>query len=492
MLPAAGRHGPDGQCKHPRNKRLGNSKQDFDYTILVHLTRIMMKRTTADRSDNSGAYEASVKRARTEGTPVAEAQATASALPPSMSEKRNLLAVLGSRKEIAAGEFGGPLGEIRCHWQLPLDVTIKIASLLKLPSEWKGLTLSGRQGYLSVDAAHPGRRFPGLAVELANLCPGTHKASAHAVRQYLDKLAPDGMYSRALLTGLSFEVRLAAHLAVLCWSRKKVFQAEHSSVETLIIENLETLKKTRGTNNFEDDVHAALPLLRSGTRKKEYSAKRWIFFGVEELQLLSARKILSNSAVSLLEAHKACLRYLKLPLNEMYGDKGFFWNNALSHLNITDLATLAAIGDNQAQLLITDRLTSMPLEKRHESACEINFAVQNALAQGHLSLAAPHRTWSRINDLLWSSMHSTDEPSFDDHLMRVSVKTITSTYRYTERLWNTRPRRGTEEFCDLINRDTDLSQMIGRWITTLPHPEAKRVLEELPAALRRRHSGVMN
>lgn len=438
-----------------------------------------MKRTTFERPDTRQAYGAAAKRARVNEATVTDTPAPAPAIPPTMSEKQNLLTLLGCRKEIAAGEFSVKLNNIGFHWQLPLDVTIKIARELKSTAEWKGMILTSRQGYFSVDTAHPGRRVLGLKNELPNLCPTSSKVGADGVRQFLDRLTPESIYSQALLTGLSMEVKLATNLAVFCWSDCKVFTKDRPNLREAIIKNLVDLKKSLGAKNFEDGMHAALPLLRSGTRKKT-AEKYKTHFKLEHLKLLSERKILSSPAAFLLEIQKAHQTWALQPISWDYGEQLTFKANAFCKLDTADMVTLATLGDENARNELVDRLRVLPPEKRREFFFEFHQTVCDAFEQGNLSVPAPDYTWGRINNLLYSCFDLIQGSGVDELLIHTAVKTIAVTYRHTEKLWTDTPKANSKKFCDVICKQTAFIQNLREWMKKLPHAGAARILADLP------------
>ncbi len=438
-----------------------------------------MKRTAFERSDTHQVYGAAAKRARVNEATVTDTPAPAPAIPPTMSEKQNLLTLLGCRKEIAAGEFSVKLNNIGFHWQLPLDVTIRIARELKSSAEWKGMLLTSRQGYLSVDTAHPERRVLGLKAELPNLSPGSGKVRADAARQFLDKLAPESIYSQAFLTGLSMEVKLATNLAVLCWSDCKVFIKELPNLREAIIKNLEDLKKSLGAKNFEDGMHAVLPLLRSGTRKKT-AEKYKTHFKLIHLKLLSERKILSSPAAFLLEIQKALQTWEPLGSPWAYDEQLTFKANAFCKLDTADMVTLVALGDENARNELVDRLRAVLPEKRREFFFEFHHAICDAFEQGNLSVPAPISTWDRINYLLDSCVCLIQGSGVDELLIHDAVKIIAVTYRHTEKLWSNSPRADSKKFCDVICKQTSFIQNLREWMKKLPHSGAARILADLP------------
>ncbi len=439
-----------------------------------------MKRTAFEQPDIHQTYGAAAKRARVNEATVTDTPAPAPAIPPTMSEKQNLLTLLGCRKEIAAGEFNVKLNNIGFHWQLPLDVTIRIARELKSSAEWKGMILTSRQGYLSVDTAHPERRVLGLKAELPNLSPGSGKVRADAVRQFLDKLAPESIYSQAFLTGLSMEVKLATNLAVLCWSDCKVFTKELPNLREAIIKNLEDLKKSLGGKNFEDGMHAVLPLLRSGTQKKT-AAKYKTHFKLEHLKLLSERKILSSPAAFLLEIQKALQTWVPLGSPWAYDEQLTFKANAVRMLDIADMVLLAAHGDGDARNLLVDRMKALPSEERRGFLFEIHQTICNAFEQGNLSEPAPDDAWIQINELLGSCASLMQGSGPDKLLIHDAVKMIAVTYRHTEKLWAGTQRAKREKFGDVILRYNPFFQHLREWMKTLPHADATRMLADLPS-----------
>ncbi|MBU6292054.1 MAG: hypothetical protein KGN40_08820 [Burkholderiales bacterium] len=439
-----------------------------------------MKRTALERSDTHQVYDPAAKRTRFNEAAVTGTPAPATAIPPTMSEKQNLLALLGCRKEIAAGEFSVKLNNIGFHWELPIDVTIRIARELKSSAEWKGMILTSRQGYLSVDTAHPGRRFLGLKAELPNLSPGSGKVRADAARQFLDKLAPESIYSQAFLTGLSMEVKLATNLAVLCWSDCKVFTKELPNLREAIIKNLEDLKKSRGEKNFEDDMHAVLPLLRSGAQKKR-TVKYQTHFKLIHLKLLSERKILSNPAAFLLEIQKAHLTWAIDPISRtFYDEQRTFKANAFCKLDTADMVTLATLGDEDAECEFVKRLRALLPEKRREFFVEFHQAVCDAFEQGNLSVPSPDFTWDRINNLLDSCFDLIQGSGVDELLIHTAVKTIAVTYRHTEKLWTNTPKANSKKFCDVIGVQTAFIRLLRGWMKKLPHAGAAQILADLP------------
>jgi len=439
-----------------------------------------MKRTTFERPETSETHSATASRARANHANVTNSPAPAQTLPPVMSEKQNLLARLGSRKEIAAGEFSVRLGNIGSDWQLPLDVTVKIASELRSSAEWKGMTLASRQGYLSVDTAHPGRRFLGLKAELPNLCPGNSKVAAVDIHKFLDKLAPDSIYSRAFLTVLSTELTLVTNLALFCWCEHKVYAKDRPSLMASIINNLEAFKNSRDAKNFEDNVRAALPLLRSGTRKIT-TTKCETHFELRQLKSLYEKGILSHPEAFLIEIQKALFKYHGSSRTSKTGDELIFKKNAIRNLEMADLATLAALDDGMALSELIDRLKAMPIEKRLESVCKILHSIQIALEQGHFSILLLGETLLSITGLVQKCIDLMEGSSFDDKLMQASINTISSTCQYTEKLWNTSPGADRDKFLAAKHMLRGLSRHISQWITTLTPPEAALALKKLPA-----------
>jgi len=444
----------------------------------------MMKRTALERSDTHQVYDPAAKRTRFNEAAVTGTPAPATAIPPTMSEKQNLLALLGCRKEIAAGEFSVKLNNIGFHWELPIDVTIRIARELKSSAEWKGMILTSRQGYLSVDTAHPGRRFLGLKAELPNLSPGSGKVRADAARQFLDKLAPESIYSQAFLTGLSMEVKLATNLAVLCWSDCKVFTKELPNLREAIIKNLEDLKKSRGEKNFEDDMHAVLPLLRSATQRKGQSQKMRTQFSVAQLKLLTEHKILNNSLPLLLEICLASLKYDgKLSVYIADTERAFV-DAIIRDCKITDLLPLAAMGNEDFKNKIYNQLCSMPPEKRKESILDIYLALEYAFEYDQLSFLKHDKAWDFLTSFIVGCIKQMKKLSFDEKLMRACTKVTGSAYRYTEKL-GVAPSNNIDQL-DFFRgmKGTGLLKYLGSWIKTLPPFKATEVLNELPAYFR--------
>lgn len=400
-----------------------------------------------------------------------------------MSEKQNLLALLGCRKEIAAGEFSVKLNNIGFHWELPIDVTIRIARELKSTAEWKGMILTSRQGYLSVDAAHSERRFPRLRADLMEIC-GRGKVEANDVRRYLDKLAAGGIYDQLFLTTLSPDTRLAANLAVLCWSGNKVYAKDVSKVNEWIIKNLKAEKEARGPEKFEKDVQALLPRLRPATQRKGESLKMRTQFGVAQLKLLTEHKILNNSLPLLLEICLASLKYDGEPSAHTTRKESAFFDDIIRDFKITDLLPLAAMGNEEFKIEIFNRLCAMPPEKRKESILDIYLALEYAFEYDQLSFLKHDEAWDFLTSFIVGCIKQMKELSFDEKLMRACTKVTGSAYRYTEKLGVAPSNNIDEQDFFSPMRGAKLLNHLESWIKTLPPFEATEVLNELPAYFR--------
>jgi hypothetical protein len=443
----------------------------------------MMKRTALERSDTHQVYDPAAKRTRFNEAAVTGTPAPATAIPPTMSEKQNLLALLGCRKEIAAGEFSVKLNNIGFHWELPIDVTIRIARELKSSAEWKGMILTSRQGYLSVDAAHSERRFPRLRADLMKIC-GSGKVKANDVRRYLDKLAAGGIYDQLFLTTLSPDTRLAANLAALCWSENKVYAKDVSKVNEWIIENLKAEKEARGPEQFEKDVQALLPLLRPATQRKGQSQKMRTQFSVAQLKLLTEHKILNNSLPLLLEICLASLKYDgKLSVYIADTERAFV-DAIIRDCKITDLLPLAAMGNEDFKNKIYNQLCSMPPEKRKESILDIYLALEYAFEYDQLSFLKHDKAWDFLTSFIVGCIKQMKELSFDEKLMRACTKVTGSAYRYTEKL-GVAPSNNIDQL-DFFRgmKGTGLLNYLESWIKALPPFKATEVLNELPAYFR--------
>lgn len=440
-----------------------------------------MKRTGSDRPVSAAPFSVPSKRARTDqtSTPLPQTPIVA----PSMSEKKLLLEKLGSRKEITTGKYSGKLGDIASYWGLPLDLTIKIAGQLKLPSEWKGLMLSGRQGYRSVDAAHPERRFPRLRDDLTKIS-GRGKAEANDVRRYLDNLAADGIYDQLLLTKLSADTRLAVNLAVLCWSKRKVYTGEVSQVHAWIIENLKAEKEARGAKQFEKDVQAVLPLLRPAKQRKGQAMRMQTQFTVTQLKLLTDRKILNSPSSLLPELYLAALKYFGMPYIHPNDEERTFLNDIIRDFKMTDLLPLAAMGSQEYKCEILNRLCAMPPEERKESILDIYLSLEDAFENDRLSFLKHDKAWDFISDFIYDCIEEMKNLSFDEKLMRACIKVTGSAYRFTEK-WGVAPSMNNHQQSIYVRlRGANLLRHLDKWIKTLTPFEATEVRNEIPAYYR--------
>ncbi|MFM7226966.1 MAG: hypothetical protein ACKO10_05385 [Betaproteobacteria bacterium] len=442
-----------------------------------------MKRTTFERPDTHQVYGAAAGRARVNEATVTDTPSPTPAVPPTMSEKQSLLALLGCRKEIAAGEFSVKLNHPGFHWTLPLDVTTRFASELKSAAEWKGMILTSRQGYFSVDAAHSERRFPRLRADLMKIS-GSGKVEANYVCRYLDKLAAGGIYDQLLLTTLSPDTRLAANLAVLCWSDNKVYGQDVSKDHEWIIENLKAEKEARGPERFEKDVQALLPLLRPATQRKGQSQKMRTQFTVTQLKLLVEHKILNNSLPLLLEIYLAGLKYDGRPSIRTFREEMGFVNDIIRDVKITDLLPLAAMGSEEFTNEIFNQLRAMPPEKRKESILDIYLALEYAFEYDQLSFLKHNEAWNLLTSFIVGCIKQMKELSFDEKLMRACTKVTGSAYRYTEKLGVAPSNNLNQQAFFLLKNGAELCRHLQGWIETLPPFEATEVLNELPAYYR--------
>lgn len=183
--------------------------------------------------------------------------------------------------------------------KVPLELSISIALQLRSPEDQANFALTCRQNYMSVDAAYPLRRFPGLSSDLKKTCSGPLMARLEHMQAFEKHIRPDGNYDTALLTPLSPAARLTIDLAMLVWSSKYTLAKDKGACKKLALdrfnEDSKVLKGGRQKDGFDEALVLALRKIQSAPKGKS-NKMRSFSLGVNELKLIFENGVLDKQS----------------------------------------------------------------------------------------------------------------------------------------------------------------------------------------------------
>lgn len=211
--------------------------------------------------------------------------------------------------------------------KVPLELSISIALQLRSPEDQANFALTCRQNYMSVDAAFPLRRFPGLSSDLKKTCSGNLMARFDHMQTFEKHIRPDGNYDTALLTPLSPAVRLTTDLAMLVWSSKYTLAKDKKACTKLAVErfkaDFKVLKEGSQKDKLDEALDLALRKLQTAPKGKT-NKMRSFSFGADELKLIFENRLLDKetslhllSEMLLAENHASTLDYALQYIDEL-------------------------------------------------------------------------------------------------------------------------------------------------------------------------------
>ncbi len=210
----------------------------------------------------------------------------------------HLLKALTSESEQKNGNAIVKLGAV--DWQnsqLPMELTTMIFRLLSHSEDKANISLTCRQFFMSMDAAFPLRRFPGLSNDLQRTCNSNFLAEFDRIQTFEKHIRPNGNYDKALLTPLSPEVRLTIGLAMMIWSSKYTIPSDSLKCQKLALsrfeEDFNAIKTGRVKNSLKEILALALNRIQP-TPKENSNKKRNFLFGVDELKLILESTMLDH------------------------------------------------------------------------------------------------------------------------------------------------------------------------------------------------------